>query len=238
MSCHICDSTHSRLLFLCPTCARNRLYQLRLETTRALLEKEHLGKQIEATVARVDLEARHREPGDRHSESNCQGSRAWSLQLTSSKQAASSSRREDLSRNIEALKEEIRVKKAGLAGRRATLSRRRADAESAQYQLKEREEATLTGVQNTAKRTEHLWHSLHSKTAEARIFLCREAAHLYGLRPKKPEKGDRRQLYMLGGMPIMDLRDMNGKVSFELVSSVNVLIFFKALHRMRYLHPS
>lgn len=105
------------------------------------------------------------------------------------------------------------MKRADLAERRATLARRRADAESAQYQLGERETATLTGIKNATKRAEHIWHSLHSKTAEARIFLCREAAHLYGLRQKTARKGDPRQLYVLGGMPIVDLRDMNG-ISF------------------------
>jgi hypothetical protein len=91
------------------------------------------------------------------------------------------------------------------------LSRRRSDVESAQYQLEEREAVTLTGIQNTSKRTEHLWHSLHSKTAEARIFLCREAAHLYGLRQKTSRRNDARVSYMLGGISMVDLRDMNGK---------------------------
>lgn len=210
MSCHICESAHSRLPFLCPTCARNPLYQLRLETTRILLEKEVLGKQIEDTVLHRNSEEQHLKPTERSSETDHQCSRFWSLQTISSKQAASSSRRDDISQHLEVLKEETRVKKADIAGQRATLSRRRADAETAQYQLVERETTALTSVQNTTKRAEHLWHSLHSKTAEARIFLCREAAHLYGLRQKTARKGDSRQLYVLGGMPIVDLRDMNG----------------------------
>ncbi|KAJ5975214.1 hypothetical protein N7481_008921 [Penicillium waksmanii] len=215
MSCHICDSAHSRLPHLCPTCARNRLYPLRLETTQALLEKEILANQIETAVSHGPLEDQHLGPGERSSRLSHQSTstRTWSLQTTSSKQVASTSRRDDLSRNTAALKEEIRVKKADLAERRATLARRRADAESAQYQLVERETASLTGIQNATKRAEHLWHSLHSKTAEARIFLCREAAHLYGLRQKTARKGDPHQLYVLGGMPIVDLRDMNGKSS-------------------------
>ncbi|KAJ5744109.1 hypothetical protein N7533_008979 [Penicillium manginii] len=216
MSCHICDSAHSRLPCFCPTCARNRLYPLRLEITRALLAKEILSKQIERAVADGTPDKQHPGSGEQSSRLNRQSTSTstWSLETISSEQTASISRRDDLSRNIKVLKEEINIKNAGLAELRASLSRRRADAESAQYQLAERETATLTGIENAIKRAEHLWHSLHSKTAEARIFLCREAAHLYGLRQKTARKGDPRQLYVLGGMSIVDLRDMNGKSYF------------------------
>lgn len=211
MSCHICASSHPRLPFFCPTCARNRLYQLRLETTHALLDKEVLGRQIEAVVASKQLHDGHLKTEERPSGADRRGSCCWALQTISSQQAASSTRREDLARKIEILKGEIATRKANICERRALLSRRRSDAESAHYKIEEREAATLASVQNTSKRTEHIWHSLHTKTAEARIFLCREAAHLYGLRLKTTRKGEAHPAYVLGSIPIVDLREMNGK---------------------------
>ncbi|KAJ5806160.1 uncharacterized protein N7503_003762 [Penicillium pulvis] len=205
MSCHICTSAHSRLPILCPTCARNRLYQLRLEHTQVLLEKQSLGNQIEIATAHSQLGS---------SETDHDSSCRWALQTILSQQAGSISREDVVAQQINTLKEEIRAKRADILDRKARLARRRSDAESAQYQLGEREAAILTGLQNTTKRTEHLWHTLHSKTAEARIFLCREAAHLYGLRQKATKKGDASQTYVLGGLAIVDLRDMNGKFPF------------------------
>lgn len=211
MSCHICVSSHSRLPLLCPTCARNCLYQLRLENTQILLEKEILGHQIEAIVASDHTQEQHPTGEARPSEANHESARRWALQTIHSQQAGSSSRKDTLTQQIEVLKESIRTKKADISERRADLRRRHSDAGSAQYQLEERETTTLTGIQNTTKRTEHLWHSLHSRTAEDRIFLCREAAYLYGLRQKTSRKEDARQTYVLGGTSIVDLRDMNGK---------------------------
>ncbi|KAF3403460.1 hypothetical protein F1880_009453 [Penicillium rolfsii] len=211
MSCLICNSAHSRQPFLCPTCARNRLYQLRLENAQVLLEKENLGRQIELAVSHEASQKSRSIPSEGSSPVDHKSSPYWALQTISSRQTASTLRRENLAQHIEKLKEDLRAKKADISEREANLSRRRSDAESALYQLGERETTILTGVQNTTKRTEHLWHNLHSKTAEARIFLCREAAHLYGLRQKTSRKGNGRHSYVLGGIAIVDLKDMNGK---------------------------
>lgn len=212
MNCLICTSAHSRQAFLCPTCARNHLYPLRLENTQVLLEKESLGRQIELVVSHEAAQKSRPTPGEGLSAGDQKLSSSWALQTISSRQAASSSRRENLARQVEALKQEVKDKRADITAREATLSRRRSDAESALYQLGEREATILTGVQNTTKRTEHLWHNLHSKTAEARIFLCREAAHLYGLQQKTSRKSDGRHSYVLGGIAIVDLKEMNSKL--------------------------
>lgn len=211
MSCHICASSHPRLPLLCPTCARNHLYHLRLETTHTLLDKEALGRQVEVVVTPDQSYNGHMKAEERPLGANHQDSLCWALRTISSQRAGSSTRREDSARKIEILKEEIKARKASICELRGLLSRRRSDAESAQYKIEEREAATLASVQNIAKRTEHIWHSLHTKTAEARIFLCREAAHLYGLRQKTTRKGEAHPAYILGSIPIVDLRDMNGK---------------------------
>lgn len=213
MSCLICNAAHSRQPFLCPTCARNHLYPLRLENTQVLLEKERLGRQIEQAASHEVSQNSRSTPGEGLSADDQKSSPSWALQTISSRQAASASRRENLGRQIEALKQDVKAKRADISERQAVLSRRRSDAESALYQLGEREATILTGVQNTTKRTEHLWHNLHSKTAEARIFLCREAAHLYGLRQKTSRKGDGQHSYVLGGIAIVDLKDMNSELA-------------------------
>ncbi|KAJ5127496.1 hypothetical protein N7448_008275 [Penicillium atrosanguineum] len=213
MSCHICAAAHSysHARLLCPTCARNRLYRPRLENTQLLLEKEALGRQVEASLSLDTPPAQSVTTNWNRPRTDHESSRWWAVEAISSQQAALSNKREDINQQVKALKEEIKAKKSYISERKAALFRRRSDAKSARYQLEEREAVTLTGIQNTSKRTEHLWHSLHSKTAEARIFLCREAAHLYGLRQKTSRRNDARITYVLGGISMIDLREMNGK---------------------------
>ncbi|KAJ5972636.1 uncharacterized protein N7479_002554 [Penicillium vulpinum] len=210
MSCSICSrAPHSRLSFHCPTCARNQLYQLRIESTQVLLEKEVLGKQIETAVtcgSSWDQPSAHRQDL-LDTDKAC--SPHWVLQTISTQHAVSLAKRESISQHLEALKSEIEARKANISKQKEALARRRSDAESAKFQLEERESGILAGVQNTSKRVEHVWHSLHSKTAESRIYLCREVANLYGLR-KATKKGQARETYVLGGGVIVDLRDLNG----------------------------
>lgn len=220
MSCHVCSrASNSRLPFCCATCARSQLYQLRIENARTLLEKETVEKQIEKTVA--DGLSHERAP-----ESDTGGSNRWAAEAVANRQIESSGKTKALRDRIEALAAEINEKKLDISQRKLTLARRNSDAESAKYQLMEREATMLTGIQNNIKRTDHLWHNLHNKTAEARIFLCREAANIHGLRQKsKRVNGDLKETYLLGGMPIIDLRDMNGKFppSHVLLQNANTI---------------
>ena len=167
MSCHICAAAYSHSRLLCPTCARNRLYRPRLDNTQLLLEKEVLGRQVEASLVLDAPPAQSVTTEWNRPQTDDESSRWWAVKAISSQQAALSNRTEDINRQIKALKEEIKAKKTHISERKAGLSRRRSDAESARYQLEEREAVTLTGIQNTSKRTEHLWHSLHSKTGRS-----------------------------------------------------------------------
>lgn len=213
MICHICFRPHSsRLPFYCPTCARNQLYQLRVENARVLLERSSTGQQIEDAIAKGDSQEESTEP-EKTPRLEDGGPRRWALQVATRSQAESAARTRALNDRVKSLRAEVKNKQTDISQRKAVLSRRRSDAGSAKYQLSEREDAMLAGIQNNTKRTDHLWHSLHSKTAEARIFLCREAANLYGLRKKVVDNEvDPREVYMIGGVPIVDLREMSGKL--------------------------
>lgn len=176
------------------------------------MEKGSIGQQIEDAISHGSSHEQTVEPGHQPLRLQDDASRRWALQVATSRQAEATTRTKALNERIKSLKFEIKDKQTEVSQRKAILSRQRSDAESANYQLAEREAATLAGVQNSTKRTDHLWHSLHSKTAEARIFLCREAANLYGLQQMTIEKDGRpKEIYVIGGVPLLDLREMNGK---------------------------
>lgn len=231
MSYHICNvcsrSPSSRRPFYCSTCARNQLYQLRVENAQILLEKETVRRQVEAIV--IDGSGYAEEGHQDISGPGLQeGSRRWSIHATHNKESQSSAKTKAIIERIESLKAGIREKRSDIVRRKAALAQRHSDAESANYQFAERRTAVLTGIQNNIKRTEHLWHALHNKTAESRIFLCREAASLYGLRQKlRQRNGELKESYTIGGVAILDLRDMNGtssSLSFFFMMSCRMLL--------------
>ncbi|EEA22259.1 hypothetical protein TMatcc_008301 [Talaromyces marneffei ATCC 18224] len=220
MSCSICTcSASNRTPFYCPTCARSHLYTLRYENARVLLEKESIGKEVEAAVAGNTGVQRRQQQQNANTNANNntrQASRErnlkWDAQAAQTEQARSSDRIRAMRDCIETLRSDIEQRKAQIRHMKLQQKQRRSDAESANFQLSERRNAALASIQNGIKRTEHLWHSLHNKTAESRIFLCREAAFLYGLRQEvgKREGGRKSEKYYIGGVQIVDLRSLNG----------------------------
>ncbi|KAE8348057.1 UV radiation resistance protein and autophagy-related subunit 14-domain-containing protein [Aspergillus coremiiformis] len=223
MNCHVCTrASTSQIRYLCSTCARSQLYQLRIESARILLEKESLGHQIDNAVSSSinSLQTRSGRHDTEHFNLENADHTIWIAQTITNEKAKSSRRIKKLTNQIESLQFDIQNKKRNISERRLSLTRRRSDAGSAKYQLADREAAILSGIQNNAKRTDHLWHSLHSKTAEARMFLCREAAYLYNLRQKvKKQDGEVKEVYTIGGIPIIDLRDMNGATPSQISTS-------------------
>ncbi|KAK2741032.1 hypothetical protein FQN57_005768 [Myotisia sp. PD_48] len=217
MSCHVCSRPpNSRLSFYCPTCARNQVYQLRYDYASVLLEKNSVGDRIEKSIAKnlrdtADIITQDGVVANQHTgtESKLDPTRL-SIQTLRTGASQSTGRAQEISSHIATLEREIQEAKEKISQRRVALARRRSDAESANYELSNRRASALGIVQNNIKNTDKLWNGLHHKTVESRMFLCREAANLFGLRQRTRRRN--RELansFSIGGVNIVDLRDMN-----------------------------
>ncbi|PGH33641.1 hypothetical protein GX50_03551 [[Emmonsia] crescens] len=226
MNCHVCDrGPNSRLQLLCSTCTRNQLYPLRFDYVKILLEKEAIGKEIEAAVvSRNTYDTESVEDGRPDDLKSKQHSSRWAIQAAKSRASQSTARTSVILDRIATLREEIKEGREDIAHRKALLKQRRSDIESATYQVTERRASMLATVQNNIKRTEHLWNSLHNKTAQSRVFLCHEAANLYRLRQRTRRKnGELVAVYTIGGVSIVDLRDLNGASHIHITTSLTYI---------------
>ncbi|KAI9714191.1 MAG: hypothetical protein M1812_006412 [Candelaria pacifica] len=205
MQCHICSRQHGpQLSFNCSTCARSALYGLRVELGQALLDNNTFVRQINPIIASAT-----KEPSSSRAATGQKWSRL-SIEEASAKAERSAERTLEISGHLQILRKEIEEGKAEIAKRKAALAQRRSDASSANHNLKARRAATLETVEKGTKKLNHRWNSLHTKTVEARVFLCREAADLYRLRQRKRKKGGSfKEDYTIGGVGIVDLRDLN-----------------------------
>lgn len=220
MGCHVCSQPpSSRLEFYCPTCARNQLYGLRYNHARVLLDKDAAGVQIEASIARNARENAEilSSDGDIPRLSKDVGGvePEPSRLLMQTKRTAisqSTSRTEDIRSHISTLEKEIADGKKEIARRRAALAQRRSDAESANYEVASRRARALATVQKSIKGKEKQWNGIHEKAVESRVYLSREVASLFGFRQRtRRKKGDLMNQFSIGGVNIVDLRQMNSK---------------------------
>jgi len=207
MQCDICHRTSTfQLPFNCTTCARNALYGSRIQHAQILLGAETLAQEVEknVTLSQSSQSQYNTSATPRDAHPTYAAERFTAEQdVVEERTEAILAQADLLRRKTEELKDYINRKKAELSERRSTLG-------AASKRLSERPRSDLEPLEKGIKRIEHQWDALHSKTAEARSFLCKEAAQLYGLQQRKRKKGTPgRDLYLIGGTIICDLRDLN-----------------------------
>ena len=214
MQCDICHrSVSTRLPFNCTICARDALYQSRIQHAQTLLQSESLGQEVERSTAGLPKPAKL---SPHSANPKAEANLAWATQRAVADQTESADKARLIYNHIGALREETQKIKTDIAARKAKLLKRRAEFESAKRELSQSQATAVEPVEKGIRRTEHRWDIMHEKTAESRSFLCREAALLYGLQQRKRKKGGLgRDVYFIGGVPIADLRDLNSTPSFH-----------------------
>ncbi|EER28651.1 hypothetical protein D8B26_001075 [Coccidioides posadasii str. Silveira] len=223
MICQVCHRPpDSSLPFYCPNCARNRLYPLRFDLAKTLLEKEAAGQKIEKAVKNAAGFKGIAPAGSGQPKSTLDEPSKIAIETMRTLKTQSEIRTEAIQVQIAKLRREIEEGKQEIAKRRAALAKRRSDAEAVNYQLSQRRAAILNNVQKEIKKTENAWNTLHSKTAESRMFLCREVASLYNLRQKtRRRNGEIISTYSIGGVNMVDPRDMNSASPAQITTSLS-----------------
>lgn len=211
--CEAClRQASEKLPFLCTTCARNALYEPRFQRAKLLLEKEAIARNVQqvlsAGVEEVEIERKTRSRPD--DDLSSLAARV-AVDRAKNESTRSTEQRETIQNHIEVLREEMKIMKTDIAARKAQIAHRRSMLEEAKQDLASQQGSAIEPLQKLIKKTESRWNALHARTAEARVFLCREVANLYGLQQRKRRRGESgRDRYLLGGTPIVDLRDING----------------------------
>lgn len=222
MECGICmRPSTSKLAFCCPSCVRSVLYEPRLRHAKILLEKEQLSRQIEGTVSSggggVDRKARAGGV-----QQNSQATRRWSVESSNVRRAQARDRTRDVQEHSQILRGEIKAAREEIAKRKAILQKKQSETGIIKGVLPERRTVGSDRVREEIKKASQSWDAVHNKAIETRSFLCREAAHLHGLRQRKRMRGGVvRDQYTIGGIPIINLKDINSAKVNELTTSLN-----------------
>jgi hypothetical protein len=201
MQCDICFRTGGRKLpFLCPTDARNQLYEARIQNAQVLLEQDTLKQEIATLLSSYPH-------SDKATKAQTLPSRLESDEAVSERAQAI-----DRTQQIIAHADELQVKldkaREEIAKKKDILARRRSELASATNGVEARRARQNDEVERAIRMIKYKWNNIHSVTATSRAFLCGEAARLYGLR-KIRRTSDGSEEYRIGGISIVDLRAMN-----------------------------
>ena len=210
-ACSICSRpSSSHLPFHCITCARNILYGPRLDHAQVLIQKEALGKEIERAVTEGTDTLEQGSRGKASPKTRDEAARCVAMEQTRSLQAEAEERTRKLRAEIESLRDATKKLRITNAEKTKKNAQRRAAHDAAIKELHLQETQAVAPLQKQIATLELKWDKIHDRTAEARMLLCREAASLYNLQQRKRRKGSSaRDVYYMGNLPIIDLRDLN-----------------------------
>ena len=210
MQCDICSRTPSgRLPFHCTICARNALYEPRIQLAQSLLNKESLGKKVAQAVGQAPPTEG---PGAKPT---------WVIHGQTADRLVSQERTDQILDHVAALRTGIGALKDDIARRKAALAEKRKNLGAAKRNLSQKRTETLAALDKDTRRTQQLWDISHRRTAESRYLLCQEVTDLLGLHQRKRRKGSStRDSYTIGGVPLYDLRDLNS------IKPSSVLVLF------------
>ena len=216
MECGICSQQHSsRLPFHCATCARNAIYELRLQHAQVLVEKESLGQQI-GTEVKTNLNAS--EETNQSFKSNGTSLSTFDIEQIYARHAEAQDRTREIELASQEVGDGIKTARETAEELRKALTERREQLQISQRDLEERKSSAYGNINRSIDRARHRWDANHQTIADARSFLSREAASLCGLRQRRRRRpdGSVREDYKLGGVSIVDLRELNSKSCQEI----------------------
>lgn len=196
MQCEICFRPGGKKLpFLCPTDARNKLYEPRIQHAQVLLEKDALDQQITALLSAQDIEGEEATPS------------GPDVTVILAEKEQAEDRTQQIIAHADELRKRVLKAKEEIAKKKAALSRRKSELASAADGVEARRTRQIEEFEKAIGMTNYKWNQAHGLTASSRAFLCGEAAKLCGLR--RVRKNGLLEEYRIGGIPILDLKSMN-----------------------------
>ncbi|KAK5172323.1 uncharacterized protein LTR77_003961 [Saxophila tyrrhenica] len=218
-----CDICH-RLLDkrrqpLCASCVQATLYTPRIEQAGALLSREKAHTHVEAILRPGNHGVIAALPEDADYDAIEVGVKSHSFERANVERQAAEARVNRITAKAEQLKQQIEQYKSSAARQKDENARRRDEITGERKKLEKQHFGAIDPVYTVIRKAEHRLNKIHGRTAEAREYICRAESSLAGL--KKGKDRDGRSLYWLDGLPIPDLRDMNGSNGRMRLGSVN-----------------
>jgi hypothetical protein len=198
MNCDICQRPHhaKKLPFLCAVDARNRCYEGRVKNLQVLMENDGLQKQINDLLEGP--------------KSGTVSNSKVSVESLVSQRNVAEDRTSQIIAQADRLKADIVAARTEIESRTAAIKHRKSDLASVSSGIASRRTRQQEEIERSTQMHQYLWNRSADQMADTRMFLCAEAAKLYGLRRFKKGASARYE-YRIGGIEVVDLASMNSK---------------------------
>ncbi|KAF2716313.1 hypothetical protein K431DRAFT_289503 [Polychaeton citri CBS 116435] len=235
MSCSLClQPYHPGRRPTCPSCVQAVLYQPRFRQAISLLDRDRQHTYTEAVVRPGNDGVLAALPEDADWDIITAGVKAHSHAETKVQLANAEDRIKAVERTLTELRHQIDSSREYIAGVQRNHQQRKRAVDTELHRASRLAQSMLDTVQHTNRRLNTKLAKTRDRIVEARIFLCREASLLRGLklRKRKSRDGTVKHEYWISGVPIPNLQELNNyrpeivSAAFDHICRLIVLLCF------------
>ncbi|KAF2739263.1 hypothetical protein EJ04DRAFT_427156 [Polyplosphaeria fusca] len=238
MDCDICgqkgDLDHP---LHCITCARAAVETPRIELAKALIDRDAVGKHVQAVVEGLeDIASQHVSLNDSRGGlliDRYECTKSIDLQRSKTETVEINERIQHVTEQAALLRKRMEATKKQLEEKRIANAQRKSDLSSATYGIDSRRANELDKVRQWVNKTDQRSDYTHQQTVETRSYLCNTAATLAGLKVtrRRSKDGAIKEVYNIGPgsrLRIPDLRNLHeaqpDNISASLGAVANLLV--------------
>lgn len=208
MECSVCErEITARRKGLCGSCVQASLYKPRIDKVQAILSNEKAHAHVEAVVRPGNDGVLAALPEDADWDAITVGISTYGNRKAEAEKERMELRIEDISEKAKELQQQIEDHKRYVAEQKKLHQSRREAIKSGRGELARHRTEATGPVQADIKKAKRQLEKMHTRTAEAREYLCKEVGTLCGLQRAKDSKG--KSLFYLAGLPMPNLKDLN-----------------------------
>lgn len=213
MDCNICARSFDRSRKpLCITCAQVSVYEPRIRQVTGLLERENYHTHSEAIVRPGNDGVLAALSQDADWDAITNAVKKHSSERAHAEQERVEARIAAITEQADSLRKHMEDYRSYIRDVKRKNEERRQEITTEQKELASRRPQVLTPVESAQQKAAHRAERVHTKTVDARAYICRHSSSLNGIHQLRDIHGKHTGRYQLNGLVLPNLKELNSPV--------------------------
>lgn len=210
MECGICDRFFDKARKpVCASCAQVTLYEPRIHQATSLLSRENAHTHSEAIVRPGNDGVLAALPQDADWDAITSAAKKHNSERAQAEEERVQARIAAITEQADVLRRQMEDYRRYIEEAKTENRKRRQEIEGEHQELAKRKPQALTPVQHAKQRAAQRVERVHTKTIDARAYICRHSSNLNRIHQLRDVHGKHTGRYQLNGLVLPNLKELN-----------------------------
>lgn len=213
MECDICERFFDKARKpICASCAQVTLYESRIQQVTSLLSRENAHTHSEAIVRPGNDGVLAALPQDADWDAITSAAKKHNSERAEAEQERVKARIAAIAEQAETLKRQMEDYRSYIEETKVKNQKRRQEIATEHQELEKRKSQALNPVQHAKQKAAQRVERIHTKTIDARAYICRHSSNLNGIHQLRDAHGKHTGRYQLNGLTLPNLKELNSAI--------------------------